>query len=97
MQHGRREAACQAALNQALADEAAAQAQLSAQQGKSATLSQAIASSRPRSMRRGGHKAKNILIQTLGSNIADDQSHISDLEAISRPGSSLCPTFSANE
>jgi len=74
-------AACQAALNQALADEAAAQAQLSAQQGKSATLSQAIALLTAKiNAAEADIKAKNILIQTLGSNIADDQSHISDLE-----------------
>jgi peptidoglycan hydrolase CwlO-like protein len=74
-------AACQAALNQALADEAAAQAQLASAQGKSATLSQAIALLTAKiNAAEADIKAKNILIQTLGSNIADDQSHISDLE-----------------
>ena len=73
--------ACQAALNQALADEAAAQAQLTVAQGKSATLSQAIALLTAKiNAAEADIKAKNILIQTLGSDIVDKQNHITDLE-----------------
>ncbi len=73
--------ACQAALNQALADEAAAQAQLAAAQGKSATLTQAIALLTAKiNAAEAKIKAENILIQTLGSDIVDKQNHITDLE-----------------
>ena len=74
-------AACQAALNQAEADEAAAQAQLQQAQGKSASLSQAIAVLTAKiNAAEADIKAKNILIQTLGSDIQDKQAHITDLE-----------------
>ncbi len=73
--------ACQNALNQALADEAAAQAQLTQAQGKSATLTQAIALLTAKiNAAEAQIKAENILIQTLGSDIVDKQNHITDLE-----------------
>ena len=75
-------AACQAALNQALADEATAQAQLTTAQGKSTTLSQAVALLTAKiNAAEADIKAKNILIQTLGSDIKDKQNHITDLES----------------
>ena len=74
--------ACQAALDQALADQAAAQAQLTTAQGKSASLSQAIAVLAAKiKVAQANIKAKNLLIQTLGSDIQDKQNHITDLES----------------
>jgi peptidoglycan hydrolase CwlO-like protein len=74
--------ACQAALNQALADEAAAQAQLQQAQGKSATLTQAVALLTAKiNAAEAKIKAENILIQTLGSDIVTKQNHITDLES----------------
>jgi peptidoglycan hydrolase CwlO-like protein len=73
--------ACQAALNQALADQAAAQAQLEQAQGKSASLTQAVAILAAKiKVAQANIKAKNLLIQTLGSDIQDKQNHITNLE-----------------
>ncbi len=73
--------ACQAALTQAEADEAAAQAALKQAQGQSASLTQAIAVlSAKIKAAEADIKAKNLLIQTLGSDIKDKQAHITDLE-----------------
>ena len=72
---------CQAALTQAEADEAAAQSQLVQAQGQSASLAQEIAVlSAKIKVAQLDIKSKNLLIQSLGTDIATKQSHIDDLE-----------------
>ena len=74
-------AACQAELQQVLADEAVAQQQLTDAQGQSASLSQAIAVLTAKIKKAQlDIKAKNLLIQTLGNDIQDKKDHIVDLE-----------------
>jgi hypothetical protein len=74
-------AACQAMLQQVLAEEAQAQQQLSDAQSKSASLSQAIAVLTAKiKAAQLDIKAKNLLIQTLGNDIQDKANHIADLE-----------------
>ncbi len=73
--------ACQAQLQQVLADEAVAQQQLLAAQGQSASLSQAIAVLSAKIKKAQlDIKAENLLIQTLGNDIQDKTNHIADLE-----------------
>ena len=72
---------CQAAYNQALADQAAAQKQLDAAQGQSASFSQAIAVLAAKiKVAQLDIKAKNLLIQNLGNDIKDKTNRIADLE-----------------
>ena len=74
-------AACQAELQQVLAEEAVAQQQLTDAQGQSTSLSQAIAVLTAKIKKAQlDIKAKNLLIQTLGNDIQDKQDHIVVLE-----------------
>jgi membrane-bound lytic murein transglycosylase B len=72
---------CQADLAQAEADAKAAQAQLVDAQAQSSSLKQAIAVLDAKiKVAQANIKAKNLLIQTLGYDITQKQSHINDLE-----------------
>jgi hypothetical protein len=74
-------AACQAMLQQVLAEEAQAQQSLVDAQSKSASLSQAISVLAAKiKAAQLDIKAKNLLIQTLGTDIQDKANHIADLE-----------------
>ncbi|MBU6430435.1 MAG: hypothetical protein KGR26_15570, partial [Cyanobacteria bacterium REEB65] len=76
------QAQLQAELKQVEADEAAANAALSKAQSQSASLSRDIAVLDAKiKAAQLDIKAKNLLIQSLGSDISDKQSHIDDLEA----------------
>jgi len=75
-------AALQAQLQQVEADEALAQQQLATAQSKSSSLSQAIAVLAAKiNAAQLTIKAKNLLIQTLGSDIQDKSNHIAHLES----------------
>jgi len=74
-------AALQAQLQQVEAQEAQAEQQLATAQSKSSSLSQAIAVLTAKiNAAQLDIKAKNLLIQSLGSDIQDKTNHISDLE-----------------
>ena len=74
-------AQCQADLAQAEADAKAAQAQLVDAQAQSSSLQQAINVLNAKiKVAQANIKAKNLLIQTLGNDITEKQSHINDLE-----------------
>ncbi|MEI8249404.1 MAG: hypothetical protein WCG07_02830 [Candidatus Taylorbacteria bacterium] len=73
--------ACQAALDQANAEYAQAQKDLTAAQAQSSSISNDIAVLNARiKAAQLQIKAKNLLIQTLGNTIAQKQTHIDDLE-----------------
>ena len=72
---------CQADLAQAEADAKAAQAQLVDAQSQSSSLQQTIRVLDAKiKVAQANIKAKNLLIQTLGNNITEKQSHINTLE-----------------
>ena len=74
-------AQCQADLAQAEAEAKAAQAQLDTAQAQSSSLKQAITVLDAKiKVAQANIKAKNLLIQTLGYDITQKQSHINDLE-----------------
>jgi membrane-bound lytic murein transglycosylase B len=74
-------AQCQLDLAQAEAEAKAAQGQLETAQAQSSSLSQAIAVLNAKiKVAQANIKAKNLLIQTLGNDITQKQSHINDLE-----------------